>query len=152
MTAPRVIRGIGHDSGFDRVAVDIANECQQVSICFDKGRPVAALEKMAGRWDSLLLASCVRRCRGVYEPAKRRVADLRGQMDVIRHPAVRVHSRAIATERSRQEILKHVIVSLAIEDGLPMVTAENDVVEPSGNMDTWGARHPAPFAATYERP
>jgi hypothetical protein len=59
VTAPRIVRGIGHDSGVDRVAVDVANECQPIAIRIDESRPVTALEQVTSRGNALLLASGV---------------------------------------------------------------------------------------------
>ena len=75
------------------------------------------------------------------EPAKPRVTDLHGQMNVIFHPAVRVHSCVIAAQRSCQEFLEQAIVRRQIEDGLLMVPSEDDVIKAAGDMHTWRARH-----------
>jgi hypothetical protein len=77
----------------------------------------------------------------VDQLAKAGVTDLHRQVDVIRHPAVSVHSRVVAMQRTCYEIFEQVIVRRQFEDGLLVVPAEDDVIEASGNMHTWGSRH-----------
>jgi hypothetical protein len=62
-------------------------------------------------------------------------------VDVVRHPTVGVQPCAVAAQRSRQDVFESVIVRLAIEDRLLMVTAEYDVIQTAGDVQTWGASH-----------
>ena len=89
----------------------------------------------------MLLASSVARSDSLNESAEPHVADLHRQVDVICHPTIGVHTHVVATQRSCEQIFERVIVGLMIEDGLLVVAAEDDVIQPSGNVQTWAARH-----------
>jgi hypothetical protein len=129
MAAPRIIDRILDDPGAHWIQVDIAQQLQKVTFYVHQNGSVAALEEMT-RCRPLTLH--VTREPAAYPQHRRPQRDLlhlHDEMDVICHPAERVHAHAKAIDHLCNNVRQPGPIGRSVKDGLPVVAPKNDVVE-----------------------
>ena len=122
---------IVHQACAYRVQVDIPDQRKKIGIGIDQDGVIPALEQVTGRLEALLEPTRVATCNPQDEFSKRRVRDLCQQVNVIGHPAVRVHAYAKVANRRGNDFVEELAVFRRAKDILPVITPEGHMVEPA---------------------
>jgi len=141
MARPAVLVWTRNHPGSDWVQVDIAQEHEEVFVDVDKKRVVAVLKQMPCRRDAFLYLASKPRPDPLHQYAEWEVGDLDEQVNVIRHPTIRVNSCARGFQRCRDYLLQGQIVHRSAKQRLLMIATCGHVVEPSGNEQPGPSRH-----------
>jgi len=75
------------------------------------------------------------------DPAERVVLHLDQEMDVVWHQAIGVKIERQLRFLERQDIGEAEIIRIGAEDFSTVIAAGDDGIEPSGDFDSWFARH-----------
>jgi hypothetical protein len=70
----------------------------------------------------------------VHQLTEGRIRHLRQQVQMIAHPAVGVQSRAEAPEDLADDLVETLTIVAGVEDPLPVVASQHDVIETARNM------------------
>ena len=95
---------------------------------------IAALEKMAGGFNTLLILPGVCARNSQNDLAEGCIRNLHEGVNVIGHPAISMNARPKLANRVGYDRVQHLPVCGRAEDGLPVITPEGHVIEASWNM------------------
>ena len=147
MSAPRIVLGLRHQAGPDRVQVHVADQRQQIAIGIDQDRLVPPLKQVPDALAPSVDPAGVAERQVLHRPRQRQLAGLHHQMDVIAHQTEAVHPIAEAFAPLGQKLIEIASIRLGEEDVLPAIATKHDVVEPAGDMEPGLPRHPPRLAA-----
>jgi hypothetical protein len=142
VTRPFVLGRITDHASAHRVQVNVSDQLEQVSVDIDEPRSVAALEEVSSRSEPSLVVTSVAAGYAMHQSTERRFGHLREQMQMIAHPAVSMQSRTKAREDLADDLIEARAIAARVEDALPVVAPQHDVIDPSRNVQSGAPRHP----------
>jgi hypothetical protein len=143
---PAILPGARDHSGINGIPVHVTHGFEEICIRVDERRVVAILEQVARGRDVLLKRSGVFRCDLLHQSTERRSADLDHQVQMVGHPAIRMHPRPKFFERARDDLVQQRSFAVVAENGLAMIATKSDVIDPAWDVNAKRARHTRTFA------
>jgi hypothetical protein len=138
VTRPVVVGYSTDHPGFHRIQMNVAHDFEQVGIHVDQRRVVAALEQMPGGWQLELESSRVVGRDVAHDGAERCRRDAHAKVKMVGHPAIRVDLSRMPLDRALDDRVEQCPIAIFAEDVLLMIASQGYVIEPAGEMDTWG--------------
>ena len=135
MARPCVFVGSVDHMGSNRIQVDVPHQFKEIAVAINQNCLEAALEKMAGAAFLPVDPASIAEGEVLQTARQRNFAGLQGKMNVVGHEAEGVHSIAEAASPFLQQEVEAAAVLVGKKDRLASVTAENDVVESTGEMN-----------------
>jgi hypothetical protein len=129
------------DAGLDGVEVDIAYEGLEITIVLDEVGSVASLEEVADACMSPVELLAVVEVHCQHDLRERSGTALDGQMDVIRHEAVREHPESVASPALGETRKIESTIRIVSKDVPALVTTSDDVVKTSRHLDPRSTTH-----------
>jgi hypothetical protein len=129
MARPWVGTRIVHQPCPYRVQVDVPDQRKKIGIGIDQDGVIPALKQVTGCLEALLEPTRVATCNPLYEFSEGRIRDLRQQVNVVGHPAVRVHAYTEVANRGGNDFVQKLPVFRRAKDVLPVITPEGHMVE-----------------------
>jgi hypothetical protein len=142
MAGPRVLGRISHDSGFDRIEMDVSKACDEVAIDINQPCFVSTLEAVTRRAQLSMPKARVTHGDALHQLAQWLVMNLDKRMQVIGHPAEGMQACNADAEAFGDNVVEHVAISGCREELSAVISAENYVIEPAGHMQARWSRHP----------
>jgi hypothetical protein len=105
----------------------------------------AALEEVSGGAQPILVPTSVGACDALHHSTERSIGHLPKQMQVIAHPAIGVQSRAEVRHNFTDDRGEPLAIATLVEDALPVVAPQHNMINPSRHVQSATARHPCPL-------
>ena len=90
--------------------MDVPDQRKKIGIGIDQDGVIPALKQVTGCLEALLEPTRVATCNPLYEFSEGRIRDLRQQVNVVGHPAVRVKARRETWEHLRSDAVEEIAV------------------------------------------
>ncbi len=128
--------------------MNVANEFEKIIVLLHEDSPVATLEKMTWPAGFPIKVARITASDESHESGEGLRASLDSHMDVIAHPAIRVDAVFISREPLFEKGLPPPSIIVNTKNWLSAVTAQNNVVQATGQVEPGFARH-AEFSGRF---
>jgi hypothetical protein len=124
--------------------VDVTNQREQILIHIDKHCVMATLEQMTRSGQVTLNSSRIDARNPKHHSPQRGIADLHEHVDVIRHPAIRMHTSRIPFDRFGHRIIEPIAMRITKKDVVTMIATQRHMIESPRRMYSQRSSHPCP--------
>lgn len=141
VTAVRVGGGIRDQPCPHRIQMDVSYELQEIAVRIDEDCLLAPLEQVAPATQASVHPPCIPKCEVLDDDGEANPSDLHEEVGVVRHPAIAVDAIPESPDPFDDERFTLPAVRLAEENRLAAITAQDDVVNPAGDVYSRFPRH-----------
>ena len=121
--------------------MDVAHQFEQITVRIDQQGFVSPLEKMAGFFVSAIKVLRIAKAEVLHDPGQGYFADLDGEVQMVGHQAECMDAMAEPHGALLQQKVEPAAIRRIGEDNLPVIAAENDMIEGAGEMDSGFSGH-----------